>query len=102
MGIYDTDPTVKQNQKMMRVGMIAAFSGGIGLAIYLMQKIFGGMAPAENMNTMIDDVCLLLVAYMAAIFAVFIIRRTMLLKVNFILLYIIIPCLLAKLFSEYM
>ena len=102
MSIYDTDPAVKKNKKMMRTGMIAAFSGGIGLAIYLMQKIFGGIAPDENMNVMIDDVCLLLIAYMAAIFAVFIIRRSALLKVNFVLLYIVIPCILAKLFSEYM
>lgn len=102
MGLYDTDPGVKKNKKMMRTGMIAAFSGGIGLAIYLMQKIFGGMAPDANMNAMIDSVCLLLIAYMAAIFAVFILRRNALLQVNFVLLYLVIPCVLLKLFSEYM
>ncbi|MDB5491231.1 MAG: hypothetical protein JWO78_1080 [Micavibrio sp.] len=102
MSLYDADPTIKQNKKMMRTGMIAAFSGGIGLAIYLMQKAFGGIAPADNMNAMIDSVCLLLIAYMAAIFAVFVIRRPVLLKVNFVLLYLVIPAVLVKLFTEYM
>lgn len=102
MSIYETDPTVKQSKKMMRIGMIATFSGGIGLAIYLMQKIFGGIAPAENMNAMIDSVCLLLMAYTAAIIAVFIIRRAILIRVNFVLLYIVFPVILLKLASAYM
>lgn len=86
----------------MRAGMIAAFSGGIALAIYLIQVVFGGIAPDQGINALINSVCLLLIAYMVAIFAVFIVRRGMLLQVNFVLLYIVIPCVLAKLFSEYL
>lgn len=96
---YDIDAEKKQAKKMMRTGIIAAFSGGIGLAIYLMQKIFDGMAPDQGMNHMIDTVCLILMAYTAIIFTVFIVRRPMLLRVNFVLLYIIIPAVLFKLFS---
>ena len=102
MSIYDTDPKAKEAKKVMRIGMVAAFSGGIGLAIYLMQKMFGGMAPAENMNEMIDSVCLILMTYTAAIIAIFILRRRVLVKVNFVLLYIVIPLTLVKLAMAYM
>ncbi len=102
MSLYETDPTVKQNKKMMRTGMIAAFSGGIGLAIYLMQKMFGGIAPAENMNAMIDDVCLLLMAYMAAIFAASSFAAAYCSKLTLFCSTSSSPCVVAKLFSEYM
>jgi len=102
MPAYDNASDEKKTRKMMRTGIIAAFSGGIGLAIYLMQKIFGGMAPDPTMNILIDDVCLMLMAYTVLIIAVFILRRNALLKVNFVLVYIVFPCLLLKLFSDYL
>ena len=92
----------KLERKMMNTGILAAFSGGIGLAIYVMQSIVGGMAPDKGMNALIDDVCLLLVAYTGVILAVFIVRRKALLKVNFVMLYIILPAILLKLFSAYL
>ena len=100
MTMIKDDP--KKSRKMMNTGMMAAFSGGIGLAIYIMQKIFGGMAPDANMNSLIDSTCLLLIAYTAVIVAVFILRRPLLLRVNFVLLYIVLPCVLLKLFGTYL
>lgn len=89
-------------KKMMKTGMIAAFSGGIGLAIFLLQKIFSGMAPADNMNAMIDGICLMLISYAAAIFAVYLFRRDWLLRVNMVLLYVVMPLIVLKLFAAHM
>lgn len=103
MPLYDDGAREeKQNKKMMRTGIRAAFSGGIGLAIYIMQKIFGGMAPDKNMNILINDVCLMMIAYAAVIFAVFIVRRELLLRCNAALLYLIMPCILIKLLMTYL
>ena len=87
---------------MMKTGIIAAFSGGIGLAIFLLQKIFSGIAPADNMNAMIDGVCLMLMGYAAAIFAVYVLRRSWLLRANLLLLYVVMPLILLKLFATHM
>ena len=101
-GSQDAAKEEKQAKKIMRVGIRAAFSGGIGLAIYLMQKVFGGMAPDENMNILIDNVCLMLMAYAAAIFVIYIFRRKILLKCNLLLVYVVMPCIALKLLMTYL
>lgn len=88
-------------RKMMKAGIISAFSGGIGLAIYLLQKIFSGIAPDDDTNRLIDSVCLTLMGYAAAIFITYIIKRDWLLRVNMVLLYAVIPGIAIKLFSQY-
>lgn len=93
---------LKHAKKMMKTGMIAAFSGGIGLATFLLQKIFSGMAPADHMNAMIDSVCLMLIGYAAAIFVVYLFRRNWLLRANLVLLYVVMPLILLKLFATHM
>jgi hypothetical protein len=102
MGLYDGTKEEKRDKKMMRTGIRAAFSGGIGLAIFLIQKVSGGMAPDQNMNILIGDACLMMIAYAAIIFAVFILHRQILLKCNAALLYLIMPCIAAKLLMTYL
>lgn len=102
MPAYDAVQEDRRNRKMMKTGIRAAFSGGIGLAIFLMQAIFGGMAPDERMNILINDVCLMLMAYAAVIFTVFIARREWLLRVNMLMLYLVMPCIVAKLLMTYL
>lgn len=93
---------LRRAKKMMKTGMIAAFSGGIGLAIFLLQKIFSGMAPADHMNAMIDGVCLMLIGYAVAIFVIYLFRRSWLLRANLVLLYVVMPLILLKLFATHM
>lgn len=92
----------RHSRKMMKAGILSAFSGGIGLAIYLLQKIFSGIAPDANTNRLIDSVCLTLMGYAAAIFITYIIKRDWLLRVNAVMLYAVIPGIMLKLFSQYL
>ena len=91
-----------RSKKIMRIGILSTFSGGIGLATFLLQRFFSGMARSDDMNALIDWTCVILMAYAGAIFAVYIFRRGWLVPVNSVLLYLVIPGFLLKLFTAYL
>jgi hypothetical protein len=91
-----------QAKKMMRIGIIAAFSGGIGLAIFLMQMLFSGMSPSDDMNILINGTCLILMSYTGIVTALYLFRRDWLLSANPFLLYVLIPGALLKLYMSYL
>lgn len=78
-------------RKAMRVGLRAAFFGGIGLAIFILQTLFSGITPDEKINTMISSIALLLMAYGAGILVTYAVRRAMVLRVNLIMLAVVLP-----------
>lgn len=92
----------RQNRKRMHVGIVAGFSGGIGLALFLLNKIFSGITASETTNTLLDHVCLTMMLYTAIIILVFLFRRKWLLLANNLLLYLIVPGILLKIFADYM
>jgi hypothetical protein len=89
-------------KKMVKAGMMAAFSGGIGFAIFILQRIFSGMAPDAGMNAMIDGVCIMLMVYAAVILMAYLFCRSWLLRANMVFLYAILPLWLFKLFGDHM
>ncbi len=92
----------RRAKKMMKIGILSAFSGGIGLAVFLLQMLFSGMSPSDSMNKLINGTCLVLMSYTGVVFAVYILKRDWLLKINPVLLYVVVPGILMKLFMTYM
>lgn len=90
----------RQSKKMVKAGLMAAFGGGAGLAIWILQRIFSGLTASESTNAMIDHVCLMLMAYAAVIFISFIFMRPWLLRINLIMVYAVLPGVLLKLFMD--
>jgi len=78
-------------RKAMRVGLRAAFMGGIGLAFFILQSLFSGIATDQRVNTLISSVALLLMAYGAAILVTYAVRRNMVLRVNLIMMMVVLP-----------
>lgn len=89
----------KLAKKMMRAGLTAAFCGGGGLAIFLLQRIFSGLTSSDTLNANIDSACLLLMVYAGAIFASFVFLRAWLPKIHLVMFYIVIPIVLFQIFS---
>ncbi len=90
----------RQAKKMVKAGLMAAFGGGVGLATWLLQRIFSGLTSSDSTNAMIDTICLMLIAYAVVIFASFIFLRNWVLKINMIMVYAVIPGILLKLFMD--
>lgn len=89
-------------KKLVKAGMMAAFGGGIGFAIFILQRIFSGMAPDAGMNAMIDGVCIMLMVYAAIILMTYLFCRPWLLRMNMVFVYAIMPLWIFKMFSEHM
>jgi hypothetical protein len=89
-------------KKMVKAGMMAAFSGGIGFAIFMLQRIFSGMAPDAGMNAMIDGICVMLMVYAVAILLTYLFARAWLLRANMVFLYALMPLWIFKLFGDHM
>lgn len=92
----------RQAKKMVKVGMIAAFSGGIGFAVFILQRIFSGIAPDAGINAIIDGACVMLMSYTGAIFLLYLFGRPWLLRGNMVLLYVVMPLWLIQLISGHM
>lgn len=101
----DRDAIIREDRmakKMVKAGMMAAFSGGIGFAIFALQRVFSGMAPDEGMNTMIDGVCIMLMVYAIMILILYLFCRSWLLRMNMVFVYAIMPLWIFKMFSDHM
>lgn len=100
--IAELEKEEKFARKSMKVGIRAAFSAGIGLAVFLLQKIFSGMAPDDGMNAIIDGVCLMLVAYAGVVVATFIFRRRWILRVNMAMTWLVMPAIVIHLLMTHL
>ena len=89
-------------RRIMRIGTLSTFSGGIGLAVFLLQRFLSGMALSDDMNALIDWTCIVLMAYAGTVFTVYLLRRDWLIPVNSVLIYLVIPMILLKLFTAYL
>lgn len=90
----------RRSKKMVQAGLMAAFGGGVGLALWILQRIFPGLTSSDSTNAMIDTFCLMLIAYAAIILGSFIFLRNWVLKINLIMVYAVIPGVLLKLFMD--
>lgn len=90
----------RETKKMIKAGLMAAFGGGAGLALWLLQRIFSGLTASDSTNAIIDHICIMLIAYAALIFISFIFLRKWLLKINLIMVYAVMPGILLKLFMD--
>lgn len=91
----------RRTKKMMRAGVISAFCGGSGLAIWILQRIFSGLTGSENVNNVIDSISLMLMGYTAVIFVTFIVRRAWVLKADAIMKYAVMPGIALKLLIDF-
>lgn len=91
----------KQARKNTRVGIIAAFAGGGALAVFLLQKLFGGIIPSEGANEIVNNICLMLMGYAALMFVTLIFRKDWLIRVNNVMLFLVIPAFLFMQFAQY-
>lgn len=91
----------RRTRKMMRAGVISAFCGGGGLAIWLLQRIFSGLTGSESVNGIIDSISLMLMGYTAVIFVTFVVRRAWVLKADAIMKYAVMPGIVLKLFLDF-
>jgi hypothetical protein len=87
-------------KKRVKAGIMAALGGGAGFALYLLQRIFDGLTGSDATNAMIDNICLMLMAYAVTIIVSFIFFRKWVLKINMIMVYAVIPGILLKIFMD--
>lgn len=91
MNYASTQEDRAKARKMMRAGILSAFAGGMGLAVFLLQILFSGLSSSEEVNAAINGTCLILISYAGAVIALYLFKRNWLLGLNPIMFYVLVP-----------